>query len=110
MEERLRASFGNKLFPISVRRDAYTCPKKGDDKIWTYVAAVSHLLKSYATNANIARATSEVGQLVKLSNVSAVQFADAGRPKAVKCGRAYLDERTKKAFIDGLPLSIHSGV
>lgn len=110
MKEGPRASFNNLLVSIGVSRDAYARPKKGDDKIGTYVEAVNNLLKSNATNANIAKATSEIGRLSEMRNESAVQFADAVRLKAVRCGNAYPDERIKEVFTDDLPVTIRSGV
>lgn len=76
----------------------------------SHIGEVNLLLKSCATNANIASATSKIGPFVKPSNESAVQLADANCLTAVKCASAYPDRRTKKLFIDGLPLRIISGV
>lgn len=81
MKEGPRVSFNNLLIPIRISRDEYVRPKKGDEKIGNYVEAVNHLLKSYATSANNAKATSKTGQLIKLVNESAEQVADAVRLK-----------------------------
>lgn len=83
-EEGSRASFNNLFVLSGVSRDAYARPKKDDNKIGTYVEALNHFLKYYATNSNIARATKELGQLLKLANESTVWFADAVRLKAVR--------------------------
>lgn len=89
-------------------RDAYGQPKKDIYEISTYVEAVNHFLKSYATNVNVAEATAETSQLVKLTKESAVQFADAVRPKEAKRGNANHDECIKEVFTDGLSLTICS--
>lgn len=68
------ASFNSLPLPIGIRKDVYMQPGKNDYKTRTYVEAVEHPLKFYATIANIAKATSKMGQIVKLTNDSAVQF------------------------------------
>lgn len=108
-KERPRAIFNNLLVPIGVSRVSYARPKKGDDKIKTHVVAVTHLLKPYATKVNIAKATSETGELVKLSYESAVQFADAVWLKAARYSNAYPGECIKEVFIDSLSPTIRSG-
>lgn len=102
-------SFNSRPLPIGVSGGAYARPKKGDDKIGPYVKAVSHLLRSCVTNANIAREAPEIGQLIKLVHKFVVQFAVAIRFKAVKCGKTYSDERMKKIFIDGVSVIVCSG-
>lgn len=56
------ASFQNLLAPFRISRDTNARPKKGEDKIGAYVEAAVHFLKSYAANAIIAKAPSEIGQ------------------------------------------------
>lgn len=68
------------------------------------------MMKSYKTNSNIAKKSSEIGQIMKLANESTVQLSGAVHLRAVRCGNAYIDERNKKVFIDGLPLTVPSGV
>lgn len=82
----------------------------GDNKIETYVELFNHLLRSYATNANIAMEKLEICQLVKPTNEEAVQFADAVLLKKVSLSSAYLDERIKEVFIDDVSLTSRSGV
>lgn len=77
--------------------------------IGTYGWTVYDLLESYAPNANIVEAVSEMNQLVKLAPESVIQFAESFCLRAFRCGNAYYDERIKKMLIDGLPLTICSG-
>lgn len=72
MKETLCAIFNNPPVPFGIGGDAYEWPKKEDGKIVAYVELVNHLLKSYATNISTAKATSEIGQLMKPENKSAV--------------------------------------
>lgn len=50
-----------------------------------------------------------IGQLVKLTNESAVHLADVARLKVARRGNAFFDERHKEVFINGLPITICSG-
>lgn len=63
MKERSRASFKNLIVSIVVSSDAYARLRAGGDKMDTYVEAVNQILMLYATNANIAMATSEISRL-----------------------------------------------
>lgn len=110
MKERLRISSNKLLIPFGVSRDAYAQQKRGDDMTRTYIETANYLVKPYATDNNTAKATSDTAQLVKWGSEPAVRFGDAVRFKAARCGSAYPDERIEEMFIDGLPLTIRSGV
>lgn len=109
MKAKPHGNFSNLFSLIRVSRDAYAKPKKEDNKIGTYLEVVNHFSKSYATNANMSMATSKIDHLVKVANESAVLFIHAIHLKAVKCGNAYFDERTRKVFINGLLLIVRTG-
>lgn len=83
-------------------------PSIGEEQIPTYVEAVNNLLKSYAADSNIAKATSDVACLKKTSMEALVQFADLLRSKVVHCGNVYPEMRANGGFIDGLPANIRS--
>lgn len=85
-------------------------PKTGEDHISTYVRAVNFLLKSYATDSNIAKATSNIACLKNASMYTSVQFADVLRSKVVRGRSAYLEKRSKEVFIDGVLVNIQSVV
>lgn len=104
MKAGLCASFNDLIVLIWVSRDAYAMLRADGDRIGTYVEAMNHVMKSYATNANTAKAMSETSRRRKMPIESVVQFKDAVSLKSVTCGNAYPDERIKKVFIDGLPI------
>lgn len=110
VKEGPRVGFNNLLVLTGVFRNKYARPKKCNVEIGSYVEAAIHLLKSNAVNANIFKATSEIGWLLKLENESTVQFADAVHLKTVRCGNRYPYQRTIEVHIDGLPLTTRSGV
>lgn len=70
------------------------------------MASAIHLLKSYATNDNTAMATSEIGQLMRLVNESAVLILDAIHLSALRFGAPSSIECFKKALIGGLWIAI----
>lgn len=84
--------------------------KKGGDRIGTCINATNHLLKTYVTIANIAKAISKRGQLVNLTNESVVHVADAVGLKAVRGSTAYPHVRIKKVFGYALPHFTRDGV
>lgn len=51
---------------------------------------------------------SKIDLPIKLANEAAVQFTNAIRLKAVRCGNDYRAENFNKVFIDGLPLTNRS--
>lgn len=77
MREGPRASFNNLSVSVRISRDGNVCPRNGVDNTRTYVEADNNLLKFEETNANIAKTTSEIGQLVKLLHQSEVHVTDA---------------------------------
>lgn len=73
-KEGQNASFRNLIVFIGDSRDAHAGSRAGDDKIGIYIKAGKHLLKSFATNGNVAKASSEISRLWKISIESAVQL------------------------------------
>lgn len=84
--------------------------KAGGEQISTYVKAICFLLKSYATNSNVAKARSETAALQKTSMKTSVLFADVLRTLVARFEVAYPAKHTKELFIDGLPCSIKVAV
>lgn len=62
--------------------------KVEEEQITIYFKIVNYLLKSYATERNIAEATLEIALLKNAPNGTSVQFADVLRTKFVCCGNA----------------------
>lgn len=79
-----RTSSDSLIISVGVSRDADVLLTADGDKIGTYLEAVNHPLMLYATNANFANATFETSSPRTMSNVPAVQFADAVLFKAVR--------------------------
>lgn len=102
MKEGPRGRFNNLIVPIRVGLHTYTRPRAGCDKISTYFEPAKQLLKMYAINVNVARATNEISTLRKMPKDSAEQFADAIHLKAVSSKNSPLDEWLKKFFFDVL--------
>lgn len=57
--------------------EAYARPRVGGDNIGTLVEVINQMVKSCATNADIAMVTSETGRFRKVPNEPAIQFEDA---------------------------------
>lgn len=103
MKDGPASSFAIQLTP---RGDsALYLPKTDRKQISSYVEAVNYLLKSYATDANIAKASPKEVNLRKAPPETSVQFSDVLRSKDIRCANAYLDERTKGPLLtDYLPI------
>lgn len=104
------SSLAVRMAPNGGGDSALHLPKAGGEQISTYIEAVNYLLKSYTTDANIFKATSEVANLRKARAETSVQFAEVLRDKVVRCGNAYPEERTKRIFIERLLSNIQSAV
>lgn len=89
---------------------SHRLPKAKEEQIFTYVKAVNFQLKSYATDSKIPKAILEIAAFKKIPIETSVQFADVLRTKVVCCGNAYLKERAKKVFSDGLPVNSQGAI
>lgn len=105
-----QASFNSLLVHVGGSRGAFAQPRNDGNKDGTYVGAVNHILKFYVTDANAAKTVLWIDKLVRAAIETAVKFADAAHLKTVRCGSAYFNESMKKAFIDGMILTICSNV
>lgn len=74
-----------RVTPCKVDGTTHRLPMAGEEQIFMYVEAVNSLLKSYATDFNLARATSEVASLKTTPKETSVQFADVFPTKRVCC-------------------------
>lgn len=110
MKEGSCARSNNLIVPTRGSRDARVRPEAGGGKIGAYVEAVNPLLKPYATNADIVKATYEISSIQKMPIEPQVEFVDAVRLKPVRCGNTYPDKQIEEAFVDVLPKAICSKV
>lgn len=87
--------------------------RRGEEEqecIYAYVEAVNYLLKSYAMDDVIAKAAAETETVEQHSGKTAVSFAKARKEKALRCGDAFLGQRTKSIYVKGLPLNVRSNM
>lgn len=78
--------------------------------LFSIIAAVNDLLKSYAISLNNAKTFLKTEQLVKLPTKKAVQFAKAFCARIVRCSKAYFNECIKDVPINSLQSIVHKDV
>lgn len=79
-------------------------------RVGLYVHAVNPLLKSYATDFNFGKATSDVASIkIDLMEIL-VQFAGVLRLVFVRSENAYSEERTRVVLVDSSPPSIKNAL
>lgn len=105
-KDRLASSLTARTTLVKDKGVSARLPKAGEEQKSTYVEVVNYLLKSYATDSNIAKATSNKARLKKTWFETSKQFGGLLRSKVSRCGKAYLEDCTKGVCNDGLPASI----
>lgn len=68
---------------------------EGQERIFTYIEAVNHLLNSFANGGFIAKAALEVESFKTHKSQMAVKFAEALKDDALRCRDASSKRRTK---------------
>lgn len=80
------------------------------ERIYTLEQMVSYLVKAYAAEDVIETAASEIESFKKLPNYASVKFAKALRHKALQCGDAFSEQRTRSIFMEYLPLNVREKI
>lgn len=85
-------------------------PKTCKLQTFTYMKAEKFSLKWYATDSRNAKTTLVIVCMKKASKEASLQLADILRSKDVRSENAYPKKRTRRVFIDGLPVNTQSAV
>lgn len=77
---------------------------------YTYVEAVCYPPNSYATKGLIAKAGAKTDAFKQFPGQKAVSFAKTFRDKALSCGDAFSEQRTKSIFKEWVPLKVRDNM
>lgn len=82
------------------------CASHRDESLSIYAEVKHFLLRSYATDDNIADAHNEVVSYKHSQSQKETEYSNRLYKKALRCGRVFSQHRLKSEFVEGVPANI----